>query len=160
VPSPFQGVNDWFSEMARLRELGSRGYDPSHESRMRTHATAWVPATDIFAREGDLVVRVELAGVHPEDVEIMFSQGVLTVAGQRLTELGAAGEDSFFVRERPYGAFRRSITLPAGISEGDISAEFVDGLAEITVRGGASAAEQSRIELRHERREPTRRRLG
>jgi HSP20 family protein len=91
---------------------------------------------------------------------ITFSQGILTVAGQRLTELGSAGEDSFFVRERPYGAFRRSITLPAGVSEGDISAEFVDGLAEITVAGGASAVEQSRIELRHERREPSRRKLG
>jgi HSP20 family protein len=159
MPNPFEGVSDFFSEVARMREIGTRGYDP-HQSRMRTHATAWVPATDIFARDGDLVVRVELAGVHPEDIEITFSQGVLTVAGQRLTELGGADEDSFFVRERPYGAFRRSITLPAGVGESDISAEFVDGLAEITVAGGASAAEQSRIELRHERREPSRRTLG
>jgi HSP20 family protein len=159
MPNPFEGVSDFFSEVARMREIGTRGYDP-HEGRMRTHATAWVPATDIFARDGDLVLRVELAGVHPEDVDITFSQGMLTVAGQRLTELGAADEDSFFVRERPYGAFRRSITLPAGVSEKDISAEFVDGLAEITVAGGASAAEQSRIELRHQRREPSRRRLG
>jgi HSP20 family protein len=160
MPSPFEGVSDFFSEMARLREVGSRGYDPSHEHRMRTHATAWVPATDIFAREGDLVLRVELAGVHPEDVDITFSQGILTVSGQRFTELGAADEDSFFVRERPYGAFRRSVTLPAGISDSDISAEFLDGLAEITVSGGASAAELSRIELRHQPREPSRRKLG
>jgi HSP20 family protein len=160
MPNPFEGVSDFFSEMARMREVGSRGYDQAHQARMRTHATAWVPATDIFAREGDLVIRVELAGVHPEDVEITFSQGILTVAGQRLTELGAADEDSFFVRERPYGAFRRSVTLPAGISENDISAEFVDGLAEITVAGGASAADTQRIELRHERREPRRRTLG
>jgi HSP20 family protein len=159
MPNPFEGVSDFFSEVARMREVGTRGYD-QHQSRMRTHATAWVPATDIFARDSDLVIRVELAGVHPEDVDLTFSQGILTVAGQRLTELGAADEDSFFVRERPYGAFRRSITLPAGVGEGDISAEFVDGLAEITVAGGASAAEQSRIELRHERREPSRRKLG
>lgn len=159
MPNPFEGVSDFFSEVARMREVGTRGYE-THESRMRTHATAWVPATDIFARDGDLVIRVELAGVHPEDVDLTFSQGTLTVAGQRLTELGAAKEDSFFVRERPYGAFRRSITLPAGVGDGDISAEFVDGLAEITVAGGASAVEQSRIELRHEQREPSRRKLG
>jgi HSP20 family protein len=159
MPNPFEGVSDFFSEVARMREIGTRGYDP-HESRMRTHATAWVPATDIFGREDDLVIRVELAGVHPEDVDITFSQGTLTVSGQRLTELGAADEDSFFVRERPYGAFRRTITLPAGVSEKDISAEFIDGLAEITVAGCASAAGQSRIELRHERREPSRRKLG
>src|SRR5918999_862182 len=159
MPNPFEGVSDFFSEVARMREIGTRGYDP-HESRMRTHATAWVPATDIFARGRDLVIRVELAGVHPEDVEITFSQGSLTVAGQRFTELGTADEDSFFVRERPYGAFRRSITLPAGINERDISAEFIDGLAEITVRGGASAADLSRIGRRPQPGEPPRRTLG
>ena len=159
MPNPFEGVSDFFSEMARMREVGSRGYDQGHESRMRTHATAWVPATDIFAREGDLVIRVELAGVHSADVEITLSQGILTVAGQRLTELGSAGEDSFFVRERPYGAFRRSITLPAGTSESDISAEFVDGLAEITV-AGAAGSEPRRIELQDKSSAPSRRRLG
>jgi HSP20 family protein len=97
--------------------------------------------------------------VHPEDVEITFSQGMLTVAGQRLTELGSAGEDSFFVRERPYGAFRRSITLPGGTSESDISAEFIDGLAEITV-AGAAGAEPRRIALRNRSSAPSRRTLG
>jgi HSP20 family protein len=160
MPSPFEGVSDFFSEMARMREVGRHGYDQGHEARVRTHATAWVPATDIFAREGDLVIRVELAGVHPEDVEITFSQGTLTVAGQRFTELGAAAEDSFFVRERPYGAFRRSITLPAGVKERDISAEFVNGLVEITIAGGASAADQRRIELRDRSSAPSRRKLG
>jgi HSP20 family protein len=160
MPSPFEGVSDFFSEMARMREVGRHGYDKGHETRMRTHATAWVPATDIFAREGDLVIRVELAGVHPQDVEITLSQGILTIAGQRFTELGAADESSFFVRERPYGAFRRSITLPAATKESDISAEFVDGLAEITVAGGASAADVRRIELRDRSGPPTRRTLG
>lgn len=160
MPSPFEGVSDFFSEMARMREVGSRGYDQAHQSAMRTHATAWVPATDIFAREGDLVIRVELAGVHPQDVELTFSQGSLTVAGQRFTELGAADEDSFLVRERPYGAFRRSITLPAATKESDISAEFVNGLTEITIAGGASAADLRRIELRDRSGPPTRRALG
>jgi HSP20 family protein len=158
MPSPFEGVSDFFSEMARMREVGQHGYDQALQRR--THVTAWVPSTDIFARERDLVIRVELAGVHPEDVEITFSQGILTVAGQRYTELGTADEDSFFVRERPYGAFRRSITLPATTKDTDISAEFVNGLAEITVAGGASAAETRRIELRHQGGKPTRRTLG
>jgi HSP20 family protein len=159
MPNPFEGVSDFFSELARMREIGRHGYDQGHESRMRTHATAWVPAMDIFARDGDLVIRVELAGVHAEDIEITFAQGILTVAGRRLTELGSAGEDSFFVRERPYGAFRRSITLPAGTSESDISAEFVDGLAEITV-AGAAGAEPHRIELQDRSHAPSRRTLG
>ncbi len=55
---------------------------------------------------------------------------------------------SFYIRERYYGAFRRSITLPAGIDESDISADYENGLLEITVRRGAAAAEPRRIEIR------------
>ncbi len=63
------------------------------------------------------------------------------------------------MRERPYGAFRRSITLPAATSESDISAEFVDGLAEITV-AGAAGAEPHRIALQDRSSAPSRRTLG
>jgi len=159
MPNPFDGVSDFFSELARMREVGRHGYEQGHESRMRTHATAWVPATDIFAREGDLVIRVELSGVRAEHVELTFAQGILTVSGQRLTELGGASEDSFLVRERPYGAFRRSMTLPPGTNESDISAEFIDGLAEITV-AGACGAELTRIQLQDRSSAPSRRTLG
>jgi HSP20 family protein len=160
MPSPFEGVSDFFSELARMREVGRHGYEQGYQDRMRTYATAWVPATDIFARQNDLVIRVELAGVHPEDVQLTFSQGILTVAGKRFTELGGADEDSFFVRERPYGEFRRAITLPAGTQESAISAEFINGLTEITVAGGASGAEPRRIELRDKSSAPSRRTLG
>jgi HSP20 family protein len=112
-----------------------------------TQTNAWVPTTDVFARGNDLVIRVSLSGVYPEDVDITLSNGVLTISGERRSELDE-DEVSFYVRERYYGAFRRSITLPAGIDESDISADYDDGLLEITVRGGAAAAESRRIEIR------------
>ena len=132
-----------------MRELGSGriGSETEHEARQRTHATAWVPSTDIFAKGEDLVIRVSLSGVYPEEVEITFTNGVLTVSGERRSELDEE-EAHFYVRERYYGAFRRSITLPAGTDEDDISADYENGLLEITVRGGAAAAEPRRIEIR------------
>ena len=54
--NPFEGVTDFFSELSRMRELGTHGRDQGHEHRQRTHASAWVPATDIFARDQDLVI--------------------------------------------------------------------------------------------------------
>jgi HSP20 family protein len=134
-----------------MRELGSGriGSETGHETRRRTHATAWVPSTDVLAKGGDLVIRVSLSGVYPEDVEIALSSDVLTVSGQRRSELEDE-EGTFYVRERYYGVFRRSWTLPAGISEDDVSADFANGLLEITVRGGAAAVpEPKRIEIRH-----------
>ncbi len=147
--NPFHGIVDAMSEWNRMRELGMGriGYEARQEDRPRTQANAWVPTTDVFARGADLVIRILLSGVYPEDVDVTLSNGVLTVSGERRSELDEE-EVSFYVRERYYGAFRRSITLPAGIDESDISADYDNGLLEITVRGGAAAAESRRIEIR------------
>ena len=145
--NPFEGVTDFFSELKRMREIGTRGYEHANEDRDRTYATAWVPATDIFARNGDLVIRIEVAGQRPEDVDITFSDGILTVSGRRRTEEGTGGEESFYIRERLHGEFRRAVTLPAGTDDSQITAEFFNGLVEITVRGGVSGAPPQRIAL-------------
>ncbi len=147
--NPFHGIVDAISEWNRMREVGMGriGYEARQEDRPRTQANAWVPTTDVFARGDDLVIRVSLSGVYPEDVDVTLSNGVLTVSGERRSELGE-DEVSFYVRERYYGAFRRSITLPAGVDESDISADYNNGLLEITVRGGAGAPPPRRIEIR------------
>jgi HSP20 family protein len=149
--NPFHGIVDAISEWNRMREVGSGRVGPEtrQEDRQRTLATAWVPTTDIFAKGDDLVVRVSLSGVAREDVRITLSNSVLTVSGERKSELDEDDDVSFYVRERYYGAFRRSITLPAGIDEDAISADFENGLLEVTVRGGATAApEPRRIQIR------------
>jgi HSP20 family protein len=140
--NPFRGVMDTMSEMARMREYaeGSGG----QEDQRRTHATAWVPTTDIFAVGDDLVIRCELAGVGPDDVEISLSEGALTIDGERT---GAPETDDYYARERYYGHFRRRMKLPEGIDGDDISASFENGLLEITVKGGAHHPEPERIRI-------------
>jgi HSP20 family protein len=157
--SPFAGVHDFFTELSRIRETGL-GYRQGSEERERTEATAWVPASDIFARGRDLVIRVEAAGVAPDDVVITFAQGILTVSGVRRTELGSDSADPFYIRERPYGAFRRAVTLPSGTDDDQIEAEIRDGLVEITVRGGCSGAQARRIALKDASSAPSVRRVA
>ena len=149
--NPFRGLIDHISEMNRVQERWLTGSDTGREDQRRTHITAWVPATDIFATGDDLVIRVSLSGVDRGEVDITLSNGVLTVSGERRSELPEEEELTFHTRERYYGAFRRSITLPPGIDESHISASFENGLLEITVQGGATAApEPERIEIRGE----------
>src|SRR3712207_287044 len=144
----FRGFLDMASEMNRMRQLGMYGYDPGWEDRERTHANAWVPVADVYSKGQDLFIRLALAGVKREDVELTLHDNVLTVSGERRRDLDEE-EVSFYVHELFYGVFRRSMTLPAGINESKISAEFYNGMMEITVRGGAAAeAEPSRIEHR------------
>jgi len=144
---PFSGVTDLFSELNRMRDLGTHGREHPHEDKERTHASAWVPPTDIVAQGDDLVIRIELAGVDPEEIHLSYSQGVLTVSGSRRTELADDDPSNFYVRERFYGEFRRSITLPESIKPSQITAEFDNGLVQIIVRGYVRQSSGTRIKL-------------
>ncbi len=158
--NPFAGVTDLFTELSRMREIGAHGREHGPEDRQRTHASAWVPTTDIFSLDGRLVIRIELAGVEPEDVDLRFANGVLTVSGTRSGDFGGDDEPKFYVRERFYGEFRRSITLPEGTQRSQIHAGFDDGLVEIVVSGVSDPADSTRIELRDRSGEATTRSLS
>jgi HSP20 family protein len=139
----FHGLFDTVAEMNRMREFWRAGTEPPQEGR--THATAWIPRMDIFASGDDLVIRCELAGVTRDDVDLSFDQNALTIFGERT---GAPAEsDTFYVRERHYGAFRRTVNLPEGTDRSRISAALEDGLLEIVVAGGAIRREPEHIEI-------------
>ena len=147
--NPFQGFVDVMSEMSRMREMVTDpGFETGQEDQRRTHANAWIPPTDIFVRQGDLAIRCELAGVKREDVEITLSDGVLHISGERRSELNEE-EVTFYTRERFYGTFRRSMSLPEGVNEDEIDATFEDCVLEISIRRGAAAVpEPRRIQIR------------
>ena len=147
--NPFQGFVDVMSEMSRMREMVTdSAFETGQEDQRRTHANAWIPLADIFAREGNLVIRCELAGVRREDVEITLSDGVLNISGERRSELNEE-EVTFYTRERFYGTFRRSMSLPEGVNEDEIDATFEDCVLEISIRRGAAAVpEPRRIQIR------------
>jgi HSP20 family protein len=143
--NPFQGFVDVMSEMSRMRDMVTDpGFETGQEEQRRTHANAWIPPTDIFAREGILVIRCELAGVRREDVEITLSDGVLNISGERRSELNEE-EVTFYTRERFYGTFRRSMSLPEGVNEDEIDATFEDCVLEISIRRGAAAVPEPRL---------------
>jgi len=91
-------------------------------------------------------VRAELPGVRQEDVDITFHNGVLTISGVRQAEEQKEGS-GYYVRERRYGSFRRSMSLPQGTDESSIRAQFQDGVLEVRVQGAAAVQEPKRIQI-------------
>lgn len=144
--NPFRGVSDIVSEMHRMSDR-MMGADPGPMTQQRGHPDAWSPTTDIFARGSDLVIRCELPGVAPADVEVSLSGGVLTIAGSRDSE----PDEHFYVRERYAGWFRREISLPEGVRESDVEAELDDGVLQIVVRHCADASGPKQIQIRSKR---------
>ena len=141
--NPFRGFVDSISEANRMREHWMVGQESA--ARERTHADAWVPTTDIYATPGgDLVIRCELAGVPRDALDITYSNGILSISGERKDQ---PDNVTYYAHERHYGNFRRSMTLPEGVDDEDVNANFEDGMLEVLVKGGAASHEPSRIEI-------------
>jgi HSP20 family protein len=107
---------------------------------------AWAPALDISERKDAYLVTVELPGVDLDDLEITLEGGLLTIQGERHFAPDAS-EQQFHRVERRYGAFRRSITLPAHVQAEGIEASADDGVLQIMVPK-AEEAKPKRIQVR------------
>ena len=147
--SPFGrrgGFYDAHSEVNRLLDemFGGLGRRPGSRGAQAT--VEWAPSVDVLQKDGDLVVRVEMPGVKPEDVEVAVHNGVLTISGERKIdqEEERAG---YYVRELRHGSFRRSMLLPEGVEEEKIHAHYQDGILEVTLGGAAAAREPRRVHI-------------
>jgi HSP20 family protein len=121
---------DPWGELAALqRDVNDMWSRFGQQSR---RAESLVPPIDAYQSETGLHVRMELAGVRPDDVEISVADGQLTVAGERgLDE--KIEEDRWVRRERAVGRFERSFTLPRGTDADAITASFENGVLELTI---------------------------
>ncbi len=143
--SPFRGFYDTQSEVDRLFGEMVTGHG-RRRGRQEGRFSAWAPAVDVLTRDGDLVIRAELPGIKQEDVDIAFQNGLLTISGEHKVD-EEEERKGYYVRERRYGSFRRSMTLPEGIDESKIHAKFEDGVLEVTVEGAAVEEAPKRIEI-------------
>jgi HSP20 family protein len=95
-------------------------------------ATSWLPAVDVTETDDALLLHFDLPGLRQEDISVELNDNVLTVSGQRERKQEAA-KDGFYRYERRFGAFSRSVSLPQGVSEDDISASYESGVLEVRV---------------------------
>lgn len=94
--------------------------------------SAWSPSVDVVRREGEILVRADLPGIKPDEVSIKVEDDVLTVSGEH-EEQTEASEESYVRRERRYGSFSRSMTLPRGVDSKAIEAVTEDGVLEVRI---------------------------
>lgn len=145
--SPFRGRGfyDVQSEMNRVFDemFGNLARRTGGQQRQ---SVEWAPAVDVVNRDGDLVVRAEIPGVKPEEVDVTVHDRVLTISGERKIEQEEE-RGGYLVRERRYGSFRRSMQLPEGVDETSIKARFENGVLEVILEGAATVREPKRIQI-------------
>jgi HSP20 family protein len=120
---PFIGMRSLQQEMNRL-------FSDYYGEPSETAVSRIKPAVDLIDRRDTLEVRVELPGIAKEDVEISLKDDTLTIRGEKKMEKEEKGENRYYV-ERSYGAFSRTLTLPARVKGDEVKANYRDGILEI-----------------------------
>ena len=100
------------------------------------------PALDVASEKDAYILSAELPGVKPEDVELQFEKGILTLSGEKKSDHKA--EDKDYCRiESSHGKFVRKIRLPEDADSENISAQFENGILKIRVKKAESAKPKS-----------------
>ena len=141
-----RGFYDPLSEMNRLFNQMFGGVTRRTGEEQRTQDAGWAPAIDVIQEDEDLVVRAEIPGAKPEDVDVTIHNGILTISG-KVEEEREEERGGYLVRERRSGSFRRSLQLPHDVDEDQIKANFENGVLEVRVPGAAAVQEPKRIQI-------------
>jgi HSP20 family protein len=141
-----------FDELSRQfeRVLAQRS---SPTSSIRAVARGTFPSVNIGATPESVQIYAFAPGVDPKSIDVSVDKGLLTIAGERKTELSdlPKGEKrSIYARERPYGAFRRVIALPEEADPTRVDAQYRNGVLSIRI-DKREASRPRRIEINEAR---------
>jgi len=119
---------DPFREFRTMRELTDRMLDRYFEEPLGDWQTSsWGLALDVAEDEDEFVVKASVPGIKPEDLDITVTKNTLTIKGEVRQE-EEKEEERYHLRERRYGRFARSITLPTSVNADEIEADYEKGV--------------------------------
>jgi HSP20 family protein len=123
-----------FRDIMTLREAMDRLFE---ESFVRPRREWLAPAEgtlalDVYETEDSVVVKSAVPGIKPDEIDISISGNVLSISGETKVEQEVK-EENYIRRERRYGSFSRSVTLPEGVNPDEADATFEDGILTLTI---------------------------
>lgn len=133
-----------FRELATLRDEMERIFRQIRPGSFEEEGLAggWRPHLDLEERDDAFVLYTEMSGVKPEDIEVTFDEGVLTIEGERRFYEDKKAE-GFHRVERRFGRFHRAVRLPGRADPDKIEAAYKDGMLTVTIRKSEEAKAHS-----------------
>jgi len=107
----------------------------------------FVPALDIYEREGKIVVESPLSGIDPEDVDISIEDNILTVQG-KTEKKSEVEEKNYYRKEVRSGSFHRSVVLPSKVLGDQAEADYRDGLLKITIPKAEKEEHKTKVKVK------------
>jgi HSP20 family protein len=123
------GLERWspLTDLSELRSRLDRVLDDAAGG-----GQGWTPRIDVLRHENELLVRADVPGIPPEEIEVTVEDDVLTLSGKH-EESHEEKQDDFLRRERRFGSFSRSVRLPAGTDPKRIEAAGKHGVLEVAI---------------------------
>jgi HSP20 family protein len=139
-----------FSDFERLRRefdqiLETPGLPAGLPASIRAVAPGSFPALNVGTTPTSVEVYAFAPGLDASSIEVTVDRGVLTIAGER-TAPATDGKNNVYSRERPFGSFKRALSLPDDIDAERITANYRDGLLQVSI-ARKEAAQPKRISV-------------
>jgi len=109
----FERFGDW--DMPEMRTLGD-----------------WTPSLDLSENKDTFVVKAEIPGIDSKDISVSLENQMLTIKGEKTHEKEEKDEQ-YYRMERSYGAFARTVRLPAAVDASKVTAAFKNGVLTVTM---------------------------
>jgi len=151
--TPFTFMRRFATDMERLFEEFEGSRFPGFFGReffpftREFEDVTWIPEIEVLRKNGDFIVRADLPGMKKENVEVEINGNMLTLSGERKDEKEEKRE-GYYRSERSYGTFYRQIPLPEGAKTDTATAEFKDGVLEITMQVPKQETQTRRLEIK------------
>ncbi|WP_144393648.1 Hsp20/alpha crystallin family protein [Pleionea sediminis] len=130
-----------------INDIFDRQLVPEQENATGFLSTDWKPAVDIKETDKAFLIKADIPGVKPEDIDVSSDNGYLVIKGQRKQDSDETKEGVHRV-ERSYGSFYRSFALPDNVDVESISAKSNHGVLELTLPKTETASAR-RIKIGH-----------
>jgi HSP20 family protein len=127
VWNPFQE----FENLLERYNQGGRRLSRGSDSEM-TFAD-WAPSVDVEETEDRYVIKADLPGVEKKDIDVKLENGVLSIRGEKSVEKESGKDTRHHRRERFYGTFARSFTLPEAVQADGVDASYRDGVLTLQI---------------------------
>jgi HSP20 family protein len=130
---PFRELTP-FVDFERMRREMDRIWDVFFERGISRgeDGEGWLPSLDVAETKNEIVVKAEVPGMDPKDIDISLSDGLLTIKGEKKQEREEK-EENYHLVERSYGSFARSIRLPKEIQSDKINASYKNGVLKVVL---------------------------
>jgi HSP20 family protein len=126
-------LRDLMTLQEGLNQLFNEGFPRTWtKPELPTYVANWVPSVDIYETDQVITLKADLPDIDPKNVDIRIEDNVLFLKGERKFD-SQVKKENFHRSERVYGTFSRSFSLPQIVAADKISADYKNGVLQITM---------------------------